>query len=66
MLVLSVIDLNLLTVAGTGLCFGFLLNTALIREHSDNTDVFVIGEKYLHRAKAFSAFYTVSHAGEEA
>lgn len=67
MLVLSVIDLNLLTVAGPGLCFGFLLNTALTREHSvDNTDVFVIGEKCLHTAKASSAFCTVSHVGEEA
>lgn len=64
---MSLTDLNLLQVAGPGLCFGFLLNTALIIEHSvDNIDVFVIGEKSLDRAKAISAFCTVSHAGEEA
>lgn len=48
MLILSLTDLNLLKVAGTGLCFGFLLNVTLIIEHSvDNTDVFVINEKCL-------------------
>lgn len=48
MLVLPLTDLTLLKVPATGLWFGFLLNSALIIEHSvDNAGVFVTGGKYL-------------------
>ena len=56
-LVLVEVELVLFIVASMGLCFGFVLETALIIQGG-----LVTAEQCLHRVKAFSASHTTPPA----
>lgn len=58
MLVLLWVELIFFAVAGTGLCFGFILEAVLI-----NTDGFATAEQRLHRVMAFPASHTTPAVG---
>lgn len=60
-LLLARVELAFFTVAGVGMCFGFLLNNRFSKNDNyicNYRNLFVMAEQELHRAKVFSAFYT--------